>query len=103
MGLSVLTGVTVYEEVFSVNTSNVVVTGATFDTTMYRNGALFTGLTINSSLTDATRGAYTFSWSAGTAGSYQMYAKNQTTNVIFIADTVKVTTAATQVTVYVGE
>jgi len=82
------TGQTVYEQIISVNEDNNPVTGATFDTTMYRDGSSYTGVTVSVTLEDAARGVYTASWSATTTGDYQLYAQNNTTSVIFIADNV---------------
>jgi hypothetical protein len=86
--MTIGTGQTVYEQILSVNADNNPVTGATFDTAMYRNGIVDTGTTISLSLTDSTRGVFTAEWSASTTGDYQLYAKNNNTSVIFISDNV---------------
>ena len=82
------TGITVYEQILSVDADNNPVTGATFDVAMYRDGDLYTGVTISTSLTDDSRGIFTAEWSADTIGDYQLYAKNDSTSVIFISDNV---------------
>lgn len=82
------TGKTIYEQILSVNEDNYPVTGATFDITMYKDGSSYTGVTIDISLTDDLRGIFTANWSASTVGDYQMYAKNNSTSVIFISDNV---------------
>jgi len=88
--MNIATGQTVYEQIISVNEDNNPVTGATFDTTMYKDGSSYTGLTISISLEDASRGVYSATWSASTVGEYQLYAKNNITSVIFISDNVSV-------------
>lgn len=81
------TGETVNEIIFSINNSNAAVTPATFDIDTYRNGSVYTGLTVSMTLLDATTGAYGSSWSASTTGDYQIYYKNNSTSVIYITDT----------------
>lgn len=88
--MNIATGQTVYEQIISVNEDNNPVTGATFDIAMYKDGSSYTGVTVNMSLTDAPRGVYTATWSASTLGDYQLYVKNNTTSVIFVADNVTV-------------
>jgi len=82
------TGKTIYEQILSVNEDNYPVTGATFDIAMYKDGSPYTGITVNILLTDDSRGIFTADWSASTAGDYQLYAKNNSTSVIFISDNV---------------
>jgi len=84
------TGQTVYEQIVSLDLDNNPVAGATFDTTMYRDGVAYTGATINVALSDAARGVFTASWSASTIGDYQLYAKNNITSVVFVANNVSV-------------
>ncbi len=88
--MNIATGQTVYEQIVSVNEDNNPVTGATFDIAMYKDGASYTGVTVGMSLTDSTRGVYTAEWSASTIGDYQLYVKNNSTSVIFVADNVYV-------------
>lgn len=82
------TGQTIYEQIVSLNQDNYPVSGATFDIEMYRDGAIDSSVTVNVSLADATRAVFTASWSATTTGDYQMYAKNNSTQDVFISDTV---------------
>ena len=97
------TGQTVYEEILSLDIDNNPITGVTFDTVMYRDGVIDTGLTVSVSVSDASRGVYSASWSADTLGSYQLYAKNNTTSVVFIANTVRVISdSELNATIYVG-
>ena len=88
--MNIPTGQTVYEQIVSVNEDNNPVTGVTFDIAMYRDGESYTGVTVGMSLTDSSRGVYTAEWSASTVGDYQMYVKNNSTSVIFVADNVYV-------------
>ncbi|HSG29996.1 MAG TPA: hypothetical protein VLB82_00455 [Thermodesulfobacteriota bacterium] len=85
------TGETIYEQIISFNPDNInPVVPATFDIATYKNGALFTGLTVSISLEDSSRGVYSAMWSSSTFGVYQHYIKNLTTNVIFITDSVDI-------------
>ncbi len=97
------TGKTVYEQILSVNEDNYPITGATFDITMYRDGFPYTGITVNILLTDESRGIFTADWSASTIGNYQMYAKNNSTSVIFISDNIIIKSdAELDTNVYIG-
>lgn len=84
------TGKTIYEQILSLDVDNNPVSGATFDIAMYKNGLTYTGLTVGMSVSDASRGIYSASWSASTIGDYQMYVKNNLTGIIFIADNVSI-------------
>lgn len=84
------TGQTVYEEIMSLDIDNNPVTGVTFDTIMYRDGAADTGITVTMAIADASRGVYSANWSASTYGDHQLYAKNNTTSVVFVSNTVRV-------------
>jgi hypothetical protein len=97
------TGQTVYEEIMSLDVDNNPVTGVTFDTTMYRDGSADTGVTVTIALSDASRGVYAANWSASTIGDYQLYAKNNTTSVIFVSDRVRVVSdSSLSANVYIG-
>jgi len=101
--MNVGTGQTVYEQIISLDVDNNPVTGATFDTVMYRDGVSYTGATISIVLSDPARGMFTASWSAATTGDYQMYAKNNITSVVFIADNISVVSDSQLSTnVYIG-
>lgn len=84
------TGETIYEQVLSFDVDNNPVVPTTFDYTLYYNNIVFSGGNVQYSLTDISRGMFTFSWSAETYGNYQLYVKNNSTNVIFISDTVNI-------------
>ena len=86
--MAIGTGQTVYEQIISVDADNNPVTGTTFDIAMYKESSIFTGITVNMALTDASRGVYTADWSAATSGDYQLYVKNNVTSVIFVSDNV---------------
>lgn len=97
------TGKTVYEQIISLNADNNPVSGATFDIEMYRYGVVYTGVTVYTTLSDASRGVFTASWSASTIGDYQLYAKNNITSVVFISDNVIVKTEeGLSANVYIG-
>lgn len=80
------TGETIYEMIYSVDTSNNPVSGATFSIDVYRDGAAYTGTSVSISLEDADTGAFASSWSTSTNGDYQIYYKNQSTSVIYVTD-----------------
>lgn len=84
------TGQTIYENIMSLDADNNPVSAATFDIVTTLDGAVYTGLTVSTSLIDGVRGIFSASWSASTEGDYQIYAKNNSTNVIFISDTVNI-------------
>lgn len=88
--MSIRTGQTVYENILSLDADNNPVSGATFTSTMTKNGNIDSATTISISLADGITGVFSTSWSASTIGEYQMYVKNDFTNVIFVADTVSV-------------
>jgi len=85
----ITTGITVYENFVSVDTDNNPVVPATFDVAMYLDGDLYTGITITTSLEDASRGIYSAVWSADTYGTYQFRIKNNNTRVIYMSDIYK--------------
>ena len=84
------TGQTVYEQVISMDVDNNPIPGATFDSTLYLDNTIYSGGSLSYSLTDAVRGIFTFSWTTDIIGTYQLYAKNNSTNVIFISEVVTV-------------
>lgn len=90
--MDVATGQTVYEQIISADSNNNPISGATFDVAMYRDGIEYTGITVSMAISDALRGIFTAQWSASTTGDYQLYAKNNITDVIFISDNVIVKT-----------
>lgn len=101
--MDIRTGQTIYEQVVSVDSSKEPVLNVNFDTAIYRNGEIYTGATVNVSLADSERGVYCISWSADTTGVYQLYAKNETTDSVFMSDKIFIKTDYEMSTnVYVG-
>jgi len=89
--MNIRTAQTVYEQVMSFDVDNNPVSAATFDAVLYLDNTIYTGSTIDPPvLTDPSRGMFTFSWSADTFGDYQLYAKNNSTSVIFISNSIGV-------------
>jgi tellurite resistance protein TehA-like permease len=81
------TGETVYEAIRSweVSTNNPVFP-ATFNPTMYKDGNIYSAITIDISVIDSSNGMYNISWSASTFGTYQLHIENETTNVIYVSE-----------------
>lgn len=101
--MKVRTGQTIYENVLSYDNLNNPVTGVTFDTQLFKDGSLFNGTTIVETLSNSERALYTFSWSASTFGDYQLYVKNQNTEVIYMSDIYSIVSDdEANLTVYVG-
>lgn len=94
-------GQMVYEQIVSLDVDNNPIIGATFDYALYVDNGIYSGTSISYVLTDPTRGIFTFSWSADTYGKYQLYVKNNTTNVIFISETIDVTPSL-DTNIYIG-
>jgi hypothetical protein len=88
--MDIRTGQTVYEQIMSLDQDNNPVSGATFDTQIYKDGLVYTGVSVSMLLSDDVRGVFTASWSADTIGYYQLYVKNNSTNVIFVSDSYNV-------------
>lgn len=88
--MSIQTGQTYIENIMSLDVDNNPVSGATFDIVSIKDGVEYTGLTVSTTLIDATRGIFSASWSASSIGDYQFYLKNNDTNVVFISEVVNV-------------
>lgn len=88
--MNISVGEIVYEQVISLDVDNNPITGATFDSVLYYNNSVYTGASPSYSLTDVNRGIFTFSWSGDVFGQYQLYVKNNSTNVIFVSDIVDI-------------
>jgi len=96
------TGITIYEQVLSFDGSNNPVSGATFNSNVFKNNSIYS-TTITSQLTDASSGMFTFSFSADTVGSYWLWTKNLSTNTIFISDAIEVVSDdEISQTIYIG-
>ncbi len=104
--MNIKTGQTVYELVESVDTgTNNPISGATFDSTIFINGAPTSLIAINSGYASQSAATYYFSWSASTFGFHQLHVKNLTTNVIYISEIYNVLSDAEidpSPTIYVG-
>lgn len=99
--MAYITGQTIYEQVVSVDQSNNPVSAATFDTVLYRNGVTYP-LAVNTSLYDDVRAIFAVSFVPDNSGLYQLYMKNNVTNVIFESDIYDVASASTLANIYVG-
>lgn len=84
--MKIKTGQTINESIVSVDLNNNPISAATLTTYLYKNGIIYTESLVNISLTDATNAIFTASWSAASYGSYQLYSKNNLTNIIYISD-----------------
>lgn len=85
--MNITTGQTVYELIRSFNpTTNLPITPTNFSFTMYTDGLVNTGITVSSSLSNASEGIYSVYWSASTLGTYQLYADNLDTGVVYISE-----------------
>ncbi len=97
------TGNTVYVNFVSVSgaTNSPITASTTFNDTLFKDGAIYTGVTTTISLADASSGMYTASFVPTELGNYQLYIKNDVTSVIFVTELIKViNTEGT--TIYVG-
>ena len=97
-----LTGQTIYEQILSVDTDNRPISAATFSVQVYNNGVVYTGVTVSISLSDPVNAVFSSSWSASTSGEYQIYYKNNITNVIFISDIIFIGIPDVLLNIYVG-
>jgi hypothetical protein len=84
--MKIKTGQTIYESIVSIDMNNNPISAATLTTYLYKNGIICTESSVDISLTDAINAIFTASWSAVSYGSYQLYSKNNTTNIIYISD-----------------
>ena len=80
------TGQTVYEQIISVDPFNNPVTGTTFTSFVFKDGVVFTGITVSLALSIPEYGIFNSSWSADTIGEYQLFHKNDVTNVLYITE-----------------
>lgn len=94
-------GEIIYNQVLSLDVNNNPITGATFDYVLYLDNTIYSGGNISYTLTDDIRSIFTFSWSADTYGTYQLYTKNNNTNTIYISDIVNVKPSV-DTSIYIG-
>ena len=97
------TGDTVHVHFVSVSgsTNTPLTASTTFDDTLYRNGAAYTAVTTTISLTDASTGVYTASFTPTETGNYQLYIKNDLNSVIFVTEIIHVSSSNDTI-IYVG-
>lgn len=102
--MKVSTGQTINEVIASLNPqNNNPVVPTTFDTSIYYNGVELTGATVMFSLLDVSKGLYKASWDiGGQYGNYQMYAKNNSTEVVYISEVFEAIPGGGLTTIYVG-
>lgn len=82
--MKIKTGQTIYESIVSVDTNNYPVSAATLTNHLFKEGVLYSEPV--ASLTDAENAIFTVSWSAVSYGHYQLYSKNDVTNLIYMSD-----------------
>ena len=104
--MNITTGQTIYELIRSFDpTTNAPVVPSTFNSTVYIDGAVNTGTTVNIALSNPLEGIYSLSWSASTLGSYQLNIENLTTDVTYLSEIYSVKSeseANPSPTIYVG-
>ena len=88
--MTVNTGETIVEQFLSLDSNNNPVSAATFNSIMLKDGTVDAGTIITIGLINAATGIFGASWSAASYGDYQIYIKNNITNVIFMSDKVNV-------------
>lgn len=84
------TGQTNYYNFLSIDGSYNPLTATTFTVTTIRDGAIYTGMTVDVNLVDYQLGVYTAQWSASTTGNYQMFFQSSANNQIIQSDVVHV-------------
>ena len=84
--MKIKTGQTIYESIVSVDTNNYPISAATMTTHLFKDGVLYIESPISISLTNAENAIFTASWSGASYGQYQLYAKNDITNLIYMSD-----------------
>jgi hypothetical protein len=99
--MKIRTGQTVFETIVSVDINNRPVSSAILNNILYKDGVSYSSLT--ATLTDATNAIFSVTWSASSIGSYQLYSKNETTDLIYTSDVYLVVPDSEEIaTVYVG-
>tara|TARA_B100000900_G_scaffold415311_1_gene444740 strand:- start:2512 stop:2829 length:318 start_codon:yes stop_codon:yes gene_type:complete len=85
--MDITTGQTTYELIRSFDpTTNAPVVPSVFNSTVYVDGVINTGVTVTTTLSSAPEGIYSLSWSASTLGSYQLSVENVTTSVVYMSE-----------------
>lgn len=73
-------------QVVSSDEYNQPVSAATFNAKLFKNSSEDLTTIISSGLTNSVSAIFTFSFTPTTTGMYQLYCKNNSTNVLFISD-----------------
>tara|TARA_B100000497_G_C7389934_1_gene248546 strand:+ start:154 stop:471 length:318 start_codon:yes stop_codon:yes gene_type:complete len=104
--MNITTGQTIYELIKSFDpTTNAPVVPSVFNSTVYTDGVINTGVTVNITLSNSLEGIYSMSWSASTLGSYQLNVENLTTDVTYLSEIYSVKSESEvnpSPTIYVG-
>jgi len=102
--MKVSTGQTINEVVASLDPqNNNPIVPTTFTSSVYYNGVELSGASVIFTILDTSKGLYNAAWTTGDQyGDYQMYAKNDNTNVVYISDVFETIPGGGLTTVYVG-
>lgn len=95
------TGVTIYDNIISVDVYNNPVVPANFESEVIKDGIIYTSTTININLIDSDNGIYGYNFIPSEFGNYQVYIKNLDANIIYVSDVFNVK-IEDQSAVYVG-
>ncbi len=97
------TGVTIYDTLVSLDQNNVAVSATTFDTVLFKDGQESL-LSVSVSLYDIPRALFMASFIPEEYGSYQLYAKNNVTDVVYLSNIFDVSTGITApaASIYIG-
>jgi hypothetical protein len=102
--MDIRTGVTVYENVFSVDFNGDPLTGATFTQTFYVDGVATTAVTLSFGSINAITGGFSVSFTPTIFGTHQYSLRSSETGTRYISDSYRVLPDSEfdDVTVYVG-
>jgi hypothetical protein len=82
--MTIRTGQTIYETIVSVDLNNNPISAVTLNNILYKDGIAYDIL--SAILADDVNAIFTVSWSASSVGNYQLFSKNETTNLIYVSD-----------------
>lgn len=94
------TGITINQKVISVDEQNVPVSGATFDSVLFFNNGV-SGTSLDISEIDPSRGVFNASFIPLQFGDYQIYMKNNLTDIIYMSDIIQVS-GSSSFSVFIG-
>jgi len=103
--MDIRTGVTVYDNIMSLDVDGNPLSAATFTTSFFIDGSVTTAITLTIALSQASTGTFTASFSSTTYGYHQYRLLNDISNVVYMSDTYIVkpdSELAGGATVYVG-